>query len=218
MHSLKVDSVELDFNGRKILQGVHLNCRQGEVIGLLGRNGSGKSSLLKIIFGTLTPGFKHVSINGQFIHKGYHQNQIAYLPQQNYLPNHICIHELAKMLIDEAYWETFAALPIYQNHAQKKVGQLSGGEQRQLETLMIIFNRAGFILLDEPFTHISPIQAEEFIKHIRAVAKNKGVIVTDHQYRNMIEVSDRIILLTNGYTHHITHPDELVEYGYLNHL
>ena len=49
---LKVDSVQLDYNGRKILQGIYLDCQENEVVGLLGRNGCGKSSLLKIIFGT----------------------------------------------------------------------------------------------------------------------------------------------------------------------
>lgn len=217
-HTLKVDSVELDFSGRKILKGVHLNCSQGEIIGLLGRNGSGKSSLLKIIFGTLQSTFKHVSINGIFLNKGYHHNRIAYLPQQNYLPYHISIHKLAKMLVDENHWETFAQLPIYQDHSQKQVGQLSGGEQRQLETLMVIYSRADFILLDEPFTHISPIQVENFKSYIRQVSKTKGIIVTDHQYRNIIDVSDRLILLDDGYTRHITHPDELVQFGYLNQL
>jgi ABC-type multidrug transport system ATPase subunit len=214
--TLKVDSVELDFNDRKILRGAHLNCQQGEVTGLLGRNGSGKSSLLRIIFGTLTPTFRYVSINGEFIKKGYLQNRIAYLPQQSYLPYHICIHDLAKMMIDEKYWETFSALSIYQHHAKKAVGQLSGGEQRQLETLMIIYNRADFILLDEPFTHISPIQAEEFKQHIRNAAQTKGIIITDHLYRNVIDISDQLILLNNGYTQYISSKEDLVTYGYLS--
>jgi len=77
-HTLKVDSVQLEFGDRKILQDVWLSCTQGEVVGLLGRNGSGKSSLLRIIFGTLNPAYKHVSINDQFITKGYHQQKIAY--------------------------------------------------------------------------------------------------------------------------------------------
>lgn len=216
--TLKVDSIELDFSGRKILQGVHLNCAQGEIIGLLGRNGCGKSSLLKIIFGTLSSTFKHVSIDGAFINKGYHQNRIAYLPQQNYLPCHINIAKLAKMLVDEQYWDAFTALPIYHDHAQKQVGTLSGGEQRQLETLMVIYSRADFILLDEPFTHISPIQVEQFKIHISQAAKTKGIIITDHLYRNIIEISNRLILLNNGYTMHINHPDELVSYGYLKEI
>jgi len=214
--TLKVDSVQLSFDDRKILQDVYLNCAQGQIIGLLGRNGSGKSSLLKIIFGTLTPSFKYVSINDEFIHKGYHQNRIAYLPQHNYLPDGIKISELAKMLIADNSWDIFAALKIYDENKDHTISGLSGGELRQLETLMIIYNKADFILLDEPFTHVSPVQTEGFKLLLREAAKTKGVIVTDHQYYNIIDVSDHLILLNNGSTKHIKHHDELVTYGYLS--
>jgi len=214
--TLKVDSVQLEFDGRKILQDIYLDCKQGEIIGLLGRNGSGKSSLLKVIFGTLAPSFKHVSINGQFIHKGYHYNRIAYLPQHNYLPAGIKISKLSKMLVDEQRWEEFTELVIYKSHSEKTIDELSGGELRQIETLLILFSPADFILLDEPFTHISPVQSDGFKELLREIAKTKGIILTDHQYYNIIDVSDRLILLNNGYTKHITHPDELVTYGYLS--
>jgi lipopolysaccharide export system ATP-binding protein len=216
MYTLKADSIELAFDNRKILQDVHLSCKQGEVIGLLGRNGCGKSSLLKIIFGTLTATHRYVSINDKFIHKGYHNNRIAYLPQHNYLPTGIRLDKLAKILVDPLLWNDFAALTIYQRNSMKTGGQLSGGELRQLETMMIIHSKADFILLDEPFTHISPIQADEFKPIIRACAKRKGIIVTDHQYYNILEVSDKVILLNNGCTKHITDNEELITYGYLS--
>ncbi|MBD1392030.1 ATP-binding cassette domain-containing protein [Mucilaginibacter glaciei] len=214
--TLKVDSVQLEFDGRSILQDVSLNCTQGEVVGILGRNGCGKSSLLRIIFGTLKAAYKYVSIDDQYIHKGYHNNHIAYLPQQSYLPKNIRISELAKMLVDDRSWAEFSGLDIYRQHGHKKPDQLSGGELRQLEMLMIIYSRADFILLDEPFTHISPIQADEFKPIIKTCARHKGIIVTDHQYYNILDVSDRIIMITNGATKPIADRSELITYGYLN--
>jgi lipopolysaccharide export system ATP-binding protein len=216
MNCLKVDSIQLEFDGRKILRDVYLSCKQGEVIGLLGRNGCGKSSLLKIIFGTLTAGYKYVSINNEFMHKGYLNNRIAYLPQHNYLPAGIKIEKLARILVEPLSWDEFAELPIYKPNTQKIISELSGGELRQLETMMIIHSKADFILLDEPFTHISPIQADEFKPVIRACAKRKGIIVTDHQYYNILEVSDSVILLSDGCTKHITNNDELITYGYIS--
>ncbi|MEZ2334921.1 ATP-binding cassette domain-containing protein [Mucilaginibacter sp. RCC_168] len=216
--TLKVDSVQLEFNGRMILQDVYLDCKQGEIIGLLGRNGCGKSSLLRIIFGILTPGFKYVSINDQYIAKGYRHTRIAYLPQHNYLPHGISIEKLAKNFIDPFFWDEFSSLDIYKDHFNKTVGQLSGGELRQLETLMIIYNKADFILLDEPFTHISPIQAEQFKPIIKRCAQHKGFIITDHQYRNIIDVSDRIILIRDGSTKHVKSKDDLITWGYVSHL
>lgn len=216
LHTLKADSIQLEFDGRKILQDVHLSCTQGEVIGLLGRNGCGKSSLLKIIFGILKAGYKHVSIDGEFIHKGYRNNRMAYLPQHNYLPDNIVIEKLARQIVDPVSWDEFTELPSYQRSYNKKSGELSGGELRQLETMMIIHSKADFILLDEPFTHISPIQADEFKPVIRACAQRKGIIITDHQYYNILDVSDKVILLKDGVTKHITNNDELVTYGYLS--
>lgn len=216
--TLKVDSVQLEFDGRKILQDVWLQCAQGEVIGLLGRNGSGKSSLLRIIFGSLNPAYKYVSIDDKFISKGYYNQRVAYLPQHPYLPNGIKISSLAKMLVDETLWDDFSAHSIYQKHHHKKAGELSGGERRQLEMLMIVHNRADFILLDEPFTHITPVQADDFKATIRKCAKTKGIILTDHQYRNILDVSDKVILLHNGTTKHITSHEELITYNYINSL
>ncbi len=216
MQTLKVDSIQLEFDGRKILRDVYLSCTQGQIIGLLGRNGCGKSSLLKIIFGILTPGYKYISINDEFIHKGYLSSRIAYLPQENYLPGNVQIHKLAKMLIDAAFWDEFTEHPAYKKHYKKTVDQLSGGELRILEILMVVFNKADFILLDEPFTHISPVQTDEFKPILKACAKRKGIIVTDHQCYNVLDVSDKIVLLNDGCTKHIKHVDELITYHYLS--
>lgn len=214
---LKVDSVQLAYSGRKILQDVYLDCRPGCVTGLLGRNGSGKSSLLKIIFGTVTPDYKHINADGKIIDKGYINKTIAYLPQQNYLPKQIPICRLVPMLIDPQAWDEFTGLDIYRQFKNNKPSQLSGGELRKLETLMILYSKASYILLDEPFTHISPVQAEEIKAIISKRSVYKGFIVTDHQYENILDVSDQVYLLQNGATKLIKHPEELITYGYLSH-
>ncbi len=215
---LKIDSVELSYNGQKVLQGIYLDCKPNEIVGLLGRNGCGKSSLLKIIFGTLEPTCKHISVNGKVITKGYLNNKIAYLPQHHYLPNTMVISKLTEMIVDPSLWDEFQEYPIYQKHHQKKPDQLSGGELRQIETLLILYSKAEYILLDEPFIHLSPIQAEEFKEIIRLQSQHKGIIITDHQYNTILEISDRIVLLNNGYTNAIHNAEELINFGYLNHL
>jgi lipopolysaccharide export system ATP-binding protein len=217
-HILKTDSIHLEFDGRKILQDIYIDCRQGEVVGLLGRNGCGKSSLLRIMFGSLTPSYKHISINDIPISKGYHNGRIAYLPQHTYLPQNIKLKNLAELIIDPQFWDDFNNHPIYQKYHDHKADQLSGGELRQLETLMCIYSRADFILLDEPFTHVSPVQTEMFKGIIRKCARVKGIIVTDHQYYNILDVADRIVLITDGSTKAIKSPDDLISYGYVSHI
>jgi lipopolysaccharide export system ATP-binding protein len=214
--TLKVDSVELAFDNRKILQDVALRCSQGEIVGLLGRNGSGKSSLLKIIFGSLKPSYRYVSIDDRYIQNGYADGSIAYLPQHNYLPHHITISRLARMLIDPIFWDEFAEQPIYKKHHHKTGGELSGGELRMLETLLVVYNRADFILLDEPFTHISPVQTEFFKPIIKDCARRKGIIITDHQYYNVLDVADRLIIIEHGCTKPVNSVDDLVTYKYLS--
>lgn len=212
---LKADSIEVAFNGRKILQGVFLQCKQGEVLGLLGRNGCGKSTLLKIIFGAVEPYHKYISIDDVPLSKGYLNNQIAYLPQHHYLPAGVKISSLSRSIVDPLVWDEFSNFAVYQSYHNKTVNDISGGEWRQLEMLMVLYSKARFILLDEPFTHISPVQVEEFKAIITARSKTKGIIVTDHYYRNVLEVGDRLFLINNGYTKLITNRDDLVVYGYL---
>jgi len=166
----------------------------------------------------LKPYYKYVSIDNQYLANGYDGNRIAYLPQQNYLPGAIKIEALAKILIDPCFWTVFSEHPVYKAHHLKTTTQLSGGELRILEILMTLYNKADFILLDEPFTHISPVQAEAIKPIISRCAQLKGIIVTDHQYTNVLEVSDRIILLQNGATRHIKSVDELISYGYISGL
>jgi len=213
---LKVDSVQITFGNRPILSDVWLQCRQGEVLGLLGRNGSGKSTLLKVIFGSLLPFHKYVSIDGVFTQYGYKQNRIAYLPQFSYLPKGIRISKLAVMLVGIKYRQQFTGLDIYQKHHHKKPEQLSGGELRQLEMLMTIYSKADFILLDEPFTQVTPVQTDYFKQLIREVGKTKGIIITDHQYNNVLDVSDRVILIHEGATKPINSVDDLITYRYIS--
>ncbi|MGI4806459.1 MAG: ATP-binding cassette domain-containing protein [Janthinobacterium lividum] len=215
---LKVDSIELSYNGRKILQGIYLDCHENEIVGLLGRNGCGKSSLLKVIFGTIEPTFKHISVDNLVIDKGYYHQKIAYLPQHHYLPTNLSVTKLAAMLIDLNYWDDFTKHEIFIKYQHKKPDQLSGGELRQIETLIILYSKAKYILLDEPFIHLSPIQAAEFKEIIRLRAKSKGIIVTDHQYRSILEISDRVFLLKDGYTNSIHETADLIKHGYINHL
>lgn len=212
---LKVESIELSYSGQKVLQDIYLECKATGIVGLLGRNGCGKSSLLKIIFGTLNPTFKHISINNKTIQKGY-INRIAYLPQHHFLPTDTTLKKLAQMLVEPQNWNDFVEHEICKKYLLKKANQLSGGEIRQLETLMILYSKANYILLDEPFIHLSPIQAEEFKGIIRKISQQKGIIVTDHQYQNILDISDKIVLLTNGCTKHIKNKDELVTLGYIN--
>lgn len=91
-HILEVDSVQKSYNGNIILSDVYLKCETGDVIGILGRNGTGKSTLLKIIFGTLNAENKFIRIDGKVRKRAYnHPNEIVYLPQANFIPKNFSV-------------------------------------------------------------------------------------------------------------------------------
>ena len=97
---LEVDSVMISFDDRKILSGCYLKCETGDIIGILGRNGCGKSSLLKIIFGTLFTYNKFIRINQKVYQQPFkHGNLVAYLPQHGFLPKNISIKKIINIYI-----------------------------------------------------------------------------------------------------------------------
>lgn len=93
---------------------------------------------------------------------------------------------------------------------------MSSGERRLVEILLIIHSSAKFILLDEPFSGVSPIIREYLIEYIRKFKTSKGFIITDHNYENVINLADNIMYLQNGVLKKINDKSELIELGYIS--
>jgi len=214
MQELFIDSVTKEFNNRAILSGVYINCGIGEVVGLLGRNGSGKSTLLKIIFGSIEADFKYLKLNDEIISKGYLSGKIAYLPQDNFIPNKLTV-ETAIGIFCKKYKNLLLEIPFVADNLQKKFKDFSGGESRLIEALTIIYCDADFVLLDEPFSQLAPLLVDELKQHIIKLKPHKGFIITDHFYKSILDVSDRIVLLHNRCNYKINTVDDLILHGYL---
>jgi lipopolysaccharide export system ATP-binding protein len=211
---LEADSVSLTFGSGAIQSGCYINCKPAEIVGLLGRNGSGKSSLLKIIFGSLNADFKHLRINDKIIRRpAYKTRQIAYLPQDPFLPNFFTTSEILKD------FESITSLnldnALLTSLKNKKVGELSGGELRLTELIWLLKLNTPYLLLDEPFSGLSPVFVEIIQQILRQASASRGIIVTDHLYRSLIEISDRIVLLHNNAIYPIKEEDDLIRYNYV---
>ncbi|MEO1011733.1 MAG: ATP-binding cassette domain-containing protein, partial [Bacteroidota bacterium] len=177
---LEVDSVELSFGNQKILYGLYLKAETGKVTGILGRNGSGKTSLLRIIFGSLEPKYKNIRIDGVY-QKGklFRKGEIAYLPQHQLLPNSLTLSQAFRLYGQE--WEVFTAhFEAFSPYQKKRTHELSSGELRIVETYLTLFSGKEIILLDEPFSFIAPIYVEKFKNLIHKLNKNTAIIITDH--------------------------------------
>jgi ABC-type multidrug transport system ATPase subunit len=216
MTGLHVDSVRKDFRGRPVLNDIYLSCEVGEIVGLLGRNGSGKSSLLKIVFGSLRADNKFVSVDDKKVSSLFSvRNQIQYLPQDNFMPGHLSIKSIIACFCNRSNADMLMRHDLIKPFLNKKVGQLSTGERRLIEISMLINPTAKYLLLDEPFNGVSPIYVEVIKDLIRSNATHKGYIITGQDYRNVIDLSSRLILMKDGITKIIKELDELVTLGYL---
>jgi ABC-type multidrug transport system ATPase subunit len=211
--TLEFDSLFLEFGLRRVLQDVYMKCEVGEVVGLLGRNGSGKSCLMQIVFGMRKAYQQSVRINGRYtLHKPSRQGQISYLSQQSFLPK-----QLSVQTILQHYNAPFSYLKTYlpDISPDTKIESLSSGTVRLLELLLVLHLPAQFCILDEPFSYLAPLQID-VVKSIIAEAKtHKGFIITDHLYEQLLQCSDRLYLLSNGKTFPIYHQEELLHHGYL---
>ena len=211
---LEIDSVSLSFWGRSVLSGCYIHCKQGEVVGLLGRNGSGKSSLLKIIFGSMKADFKHLRINERIIQKGYLTGEIAYLPQEHFMPPFLKVSDLVGAF-SPFIAEALLAEELLRAAPEAQLAELSNGQQRFLECLWILSRNVPYILLDESFSAIAPIQIEFLQRMIVEAGLNKAVILTDHIYRPLLAVSSRVVLLHNNAVYNIKSAEDLVRYNYI---
>jgi len=217
MSGLHADSIIKSFGNRQILTDIFLTCNVGEVVGLLGRNGSGKSTLLKIIFGSVNADSKFIKVDNKIISGLYDsRNLVNYLPQHNFLPDNYKIKTIIKVFCNKENALIISEDPIIKPLIDKKCNQLSGGEKRLLEILLIIYSNAKYVLIDEPFNGVAPLHKEIIKRCIAEQSINKGFIITDHDYRNILDIATRILILHDGAICEIEKTTEdLVQWGYL---
>ncbi|MDN3605342.1 ATP-binding cassette domain-containing protein [Kaistella yonginensis] len=215
--NLHIDSIEKSFGEKKLLQDIFITCNTGEIVGILGRNGSGKSTLMEIIFGTVKAENKFVRV-GKIIIKSVidNRNLIHYLAQDHFLPKHLKIKTIISLFCNKEDAEILKRHHLIINFLNEKPKNLSGGENRLVEILIMLFSDCKFLLLDEPFHSLSPKIIEEIKLLIKQIAKHKGIIITDHQYQNVLEISDRVLLLKDGATKIVNGQQDLRRFGYLN--
>ena len=215
MSGLHADSILKSYGDRTILSDVYLGCRTGEIVGLLGRNGCGKSTMLKIIFGALNAEYRFVRVDDKVQNKLSESSKlIKYLPQDSFLPNHIKVKTIIRLFCDPDNAAALYEHPLVSPFLESKSGELSGGELRVFEILLIIHSSAKYILIDEPFNGVSPIYVEEIKKAIKSQTATKGFIITDHSYRNILDIADRIVLIHDQVLRHVKEENELTYWGY----
>jgi lipopolysaccharide export system ATP-binding protein len=216
-HVLQVKSVTQNFGDRTILSQTGIECKTGEVIAVFGRNGTGKSTLFKILFGSLKPDHIEVHLDNQLCIKNAAFNKvIAYHPQEVMLPRGPKVKDLISIYIQDKRKQNkvFSSAGI-SDMLHLRVRNLSLGQQRYLQFLLVLNLDHHFVLLDEPFSMIEPLYKDLIKEKLIEYKLHKGFIITDHYYLDVLEVADKINVIIDQKIMPVSDTKDLISLGYL---
>lgn len=209
---LRTEELVKKYRRRKVVDGVSLEVRRGEIVGLLGPNGAGKTTTFYQIVGFIRPDSGKVylddrPITGLPMYKRARMG-IGYLPQESSVFRKMTVEDNLMSILEtmglsraerkQRLDELMKDLGIARLSKQKAY-TLSGGERRRVEIARALVTRPGFLLLDEPFSGIDPIAVGE-IQSIVSGLKEKGlgILVTDHNVRETLAITDRAYIMYDG--------------------
>ncbi|WP_100075039.1 ATP-binding cassette domain-containing protein [Chryseobacterium camelliae] len=216
MSLLHIDSITKTYGEKRILQDIYIRSETGKVTGILGINGSGKSTLLKIISGQEKGDTGFIRMDDHVIRNQKDRaGRIAYLPQYSFIPKRIKIKRLIPLFCGRENAETLSATGLIQPFLNEVPGNLSTGEKRIAEALLILYSDSRFILLDEPFSGLSPKVTAELQKIIKEQSTQKGIMISDHHFQEVWDVSDHVYLMSRGSLKPVRDFSELQKNKYL---
>ena len=221
---LEVRSLRKSYKKRVVIRDVSLSLKQGEVVALLGPNGSGKTTTFYAVAGLVYPEGGHVLIDGQEVTNlpMYRRAKmgIGYLPQEMSIFRGLSVEDNILAILDiaepdrhkrrERLEELLSEFSI--EHLRRAPAlALSGGERRRVEIARCLAAHPKYLLLDEPFAGVDPISVGD-IRHLVADLKKRGigVLITDHNVRETLEIVDRAYILHDGTIIKSGTPDEVV--------
>jgi len=217
MALLEVCNLKHSFGKKTVLNDVNLTGDLGQIIGVFGRNGSGKSTLLNILFKQLRLQSGTILINNQPLKSVLYRSQvIGYLPQNLILPRELKVRDAIAMCCPDGeaqdlifYAKGIAAI------SNKYVYQLSQGNLKYLSALIVVNLPHPILLLDEPFSMIDPLIKESFRDLLIQKKKEKLIILTDHYYQDVFDISDKKIVIDNGVSYPANSLTDLRSHSYL---
>ena len=222
---LEAKKIEKSYKSRKVVNGIDLELKQGEIVGLLGPNGAGKTTCFYMIVGLIKCDNGLISINeidisNEPMYKRAKQG-IGYLAQEASVFRKLTVEENIKAVLeltDKSKSEQEHDLENLINEfrlekVRKNRGDLlSGGERRRTEIARALATEPKFLLLDEPFAGVDPIAVEEIQKIIAHLkAKNIGVLITDHNVQETLAITDRTYLMFEGKILKSGKPEDLAQ-------
>jgi lipopolysaccharide export system ATP-binding protein len=212
MSRLEAKNLVKSYKRRVVVKNVDIQIQSGEIIGLLGRNGAGKTTIFQMIVGLVKPDGGHIFLDDEDISQAATNKRamagLTYLPQENSVFLKASVRNNLRLALE---------LQPYSREERKKItgelleefglsslaGQpaysLSGGERRRLEICRALILKPKFLLLDEPFTGIDPLTIIELQKIlVRLKDKNIGILLSDHNVRDTFKIAGRAYIIDDG--------------------
>jgi lipopolysaccharide export system ATP-binding protein len=225
MQTLETVEISKSYRGRRVVNDVSVHVSRGEIVGLLGPNGAGKTTSFYMVVGLISPDSGKVLLDGvdltgmPMFQRAQHG--ISYLPQEASVFRKLSVEDNL-MAILQTRRLTNAERREKMNNLIDQMGletvrrskgfQLSGGERRRVEIARSLAIEPSFLLLDEPFSGIDPIQVLELQRIILDLKRDGlGILVTDHNVRETLTVTDRAYIINAGKIFRTGSPDDLAQ-------
>ena len=209
---LRGENLIKEYGPKKVVKGVSVEVRQGEIVGLLGPNGAGKTTSFYMIVGLVKPTMGRIFLEDKEITNDamYRRAQkgIGYLAQEASVFRKLSVEEnimgvlqLTKLSKKQQRMKCDELIEEFSlEHVRRNRGDLlSGGERRRTEIARCLATSPSFILLDEPFAGVDPIAVEDIQKIVRSlVDKNIGILITDHNVQQTLAITHKTYIMFEG--------------------
>ncbi len=225
LSKLEVEHLKKRYKEKVVLEDISLYVQEGEIVGLLGPNGAGKTTTFKSLLGFIKPDSGNIYLNGEDItdlpvyeraRKG-----ISFLPQEPSIFGDLSVWDNLMIFLEfhvpdrkereRKAKELLEEFNIYDLKNQKAY-TLSGGQRRRLEIARSLIINPSFLLLDEPFAGVDPISVKEINKLIvDLIHRDIGVIITDHNVRETLKITDRAYIIAHGKVISEGTPEDIVK-------
>lgn len=210
---LKTHNLVKQYGDRTVVDNVSFHVRQGEIVGLLGRNGAGKTTSFRMTIGMVTPNggqviFEEHDVSRMPMYKRARLG-MGYLAQEPSVFQRLSVEDNLHAILEtrpmsrkarretaEKLMEQFGLIKLRYQHART----LSGGERRKLEIARAMITDPSLILLDEPFSGVDPVAVEDLQAEVRRLCDehNIAILITDHNVQRTLEVCHRAYILHEG--------------------
>ncbi len=217
---LSIDKLRVSYGQSEVVHGVSLDLKPNEIVAVMGRNGMGKTTLMKSLMGIVPSGEGSIKLDGKSIERDESYQRVedglAFVPQGRMIFSTMTVTEnietgltvTGKTKVPEDIYELF---PVLKEMRARRGGNLSGGQQQQLAIARALASNPKVLLLDEPTEGIQPSIIKEMARTLRKIRDERGlsIIVSEQVLSFALDIADRVLVIENGEIVHESNREDI---------